>query len=195
MRGAGSCLGKESAQDSPQINSNLAKTILNKLWRRIPAPCPLLAALHTDRCLKSRKYGSFHCCSAAAVIRRGSLSLLYCPSSWAGSRSLAGFHAVWGVPANCSIPALTSRDEHMQSEESHLSLHNHCSSDLFHFCPREQILSICLHLSSSVFPAFRPAPLQWWEHRLKEEVPCCLAVGRPTEITLTQISPFGNTIK
>lgn len=157
MRGAGSCLGKESAEDSPQINSNPAKTILNKLWWRIPAPCPLLAAFHTVRCLKSRKYGSFHCCSAAAVIRRGSLSLLYCPSRLAGSRFLAGFHAVLGVPASCSVPALTSRDEHTQSEESHLSLHNHCSSALSHFCPHKQILSIYLLLTSSVF--FQPLGL------------------------------------
>ena len=151
MRGAGSCLGKESAEGSLQINLNPAKTILNKLWWRIPAPCPLLAALHTDRCLKSRKYGSLHCCSAAAVICCGSLSLLYCPSRLAGSRSLAGFHAVLGIPAGCSVPALTSRDEHRQSEESHLSFHNHCSSDLSHFCPLKQILSIYLLLTSSVF--------------------------------------------
>lgn len=129
MREARSCLEKESAEDSLQINTNPAKTILNKLWWRIPAPCPLLAALHTDRCLKSRKYGSFHCCSAAAVIRCGSLSLLYCPSSLAGSRSLAGFHAVLGVLASCSIPVLTSRDEHTQSEGSHLPFHN-CSTSL-----------------------------------------------------------------
>lgn len=157
MRGAGSCLGKESAEDSLQINSNPAKTILNKLWWRIPAPCPLLAALHTDRCLKSRKYGSFHCCSAVAVIRCGSLSLLYCPRL-AGSRSLAGFHAVLSVPASCSVPALTSRDEHMQSEESHLSLHNHCRSDLSHFCPHRQIPSIYLLLTSSGFSRLSLSP-------------------------------------
>lgn len=185
MRGAGSCLGKESAEDSPQINSNPAKTILNKLWWRIPAPCPLLAAFHTDRCLKSRKYGSFHCCSAAAVIRCGSLSLLYCPSRLAGSRFLAGFHAVLGVPASCSVPALTSRDEHTQSEESHLSLHNHCSGALSLLSPQADPEHLFTPHFQCFFPAFRshPAPLQRWEHRLKEEVPFCLSTGRPTEIT------------
>lgn len=157
MRRAGSCVGKESTEDSPQINSNPAKTILNKLWWRIPAPCPLLAALHADRCLKSRKYGSFHCCSAAAVIRRGSPSPLYCPRL-TGSRSLAGFHAVLGVPASCSVSALTSRDKHMQTEESQLSLHNHCSSDLSHFCPHKHILSTYFLLTSSIFSRLSLSP-------------------------------------
>ena len=197
MRGAGSCFGKESAEDSSQIISNPAKTVLNKLWWRIPAPCPLLAALHTNRWLKSRKYGSFPCCSEAAVICCGSLSLLYCPSRLAGSSSFVGFHAVLGIPASCSIPALPSRDEQTQSKESHLSLHYHCSGDLFLFRSHRLMLTIYLLLTSSVSPAFHshPAPLWWWARRLKEEVPCCFAMGRPTEFMFTQTCPFSNTIK
>lgn len=96
--------------------------------------------------------------AAAAVIRRGSLSLLYCPSRLAGSRCLAGFHAVLGVPASCSVSALTSRDGHVQTEESQLSLHNHCSSDLSHFCPHKRILSTYFLLTSSIFSRLSLSP-------------------------------------
>lgn len=98
MRGAGSCLGKESAEDSPEITSqdHCEHAVLG-----IPAPCPLLASLRTGRCLKARKDRSFQCCSAAAAIHRGTLR-------FAGLRSVPGFPSALGIPAGCSAPACSS---------------------------------------------------------------------------------------
>lgn len=156
MRKAGICLGKESTEDSPQMNSNPAKTILNKLWWRIPAPCPLLAALHTDRCLKSRKYGSFQQQQQSSVV--GAFLCFTVLLGWLAQDVLLASMLFWAFLLAAVFLPLPPGDGHVQTEESQLSLHNHCSSDLSHFCPHKRILSTYFLLTSSIFSRLSLSP-------------------------------------
>lgn len=195
MRRAGICLEKESTEDSPQINSNPAKTILNKLWWRIPAPCPLLAALHTDRCLKSRKYGSFQQQQQSSVV--GAFLCFTVLLGWLAQDVLLASMLFWAFLLAAVFLPLPPETDTCKLRKVSLPFIIIAVVISLISVPTSASWAPIFSSLPAFFPGFHshPAPLQWGECRLTEELPCCLATGRPTEITPTQISLFGHTIK